>query len=311
MTILIAAEFTEPEWQAWQNALSQALPGEQWLRWREGAVPDQADIALVANPPSGALAGLPNLRLIQSLWAGVDRLLADTSLPSDVPLARMVDPAMSQAMAQTVVWAVLGLQRDFLRYAAQQRSQHWQAWPQRRADETTVLVLGLGQMGRCAAQRLLGMGYRVLGWSSRPQRIDGIVAQSGAAALHGLLSQAQIVVNLLPLTPATCGLFDAERLAWLPRGASLVNLARGAHVVDADLLAALDNGHVQHAVLDVFHAEPLPAGHRYWSHSQVTVLPHVAAQTDPRSAAHIVARNVRALRQGLPLEHLVDRGRAY
>jgi glyoxylate/hydroxypyruvate reductase A len=125
------------------------------------------------------------------------------------------------------------------------------------------------------------------------------------------LAQAQIVVNLLPLTPETRGLFNAEALARMPRGASLVNLARGAHVVEADLLAALDGGHLQHAVLDVFDTEPLPAGHAFWSHPSVTVLPHVAAPTDPRSAASVAANNIQALRDGRPLQHLVDRTRGY
>jgi glyoxylate/hydroxypyruvate reductase A len=255
--------------------------------------------AVVANPPAGALQGLPNLRLVQSLWAGVDKLLADPTLPAAVPLARMVDPMMNAAMAETALWAVLALQRDFFAYAAQQRRGQWLQHPQRRAQDWRVTVLGQGQMGQAVAAALQRQGFPVQGW-----RRDG-------QPLAPLLAATDVLVNLLPLTPATRGFIDAKWLAQLPRGAALVNLARGAHVVDADLLAALDTGHLRHAVLDVFHAEPLPAGHPYWQHPQVTVLPHVAAATDPRSAAAVVAANVRAALAGRPLANLVDRGRGY
>jgi glyoxylate/hydroxypyruvate reductase len=311
MNILIAADFSAGEWAAWWPALQAALPGEHLLRERGDTPAGEIDIALVANPASGALQGLPALKLIQSLWAGVDTLLADPSVPTQVPLARMVDPLMSEAMAQTALWAVLGLHRRFFSYAAQQHARQWRQRTQWRADEIPVAVLGLGYMGRSAAQRLAGNGYPVRGWSSRQAEVDGVVALAGDAALPHVLAAARIVINLLPLTPATRGFFNAARLAQMKRGTSLVNLARGTHVVEADLLAALDNGHLSHAVLDVFSTEPLPADHAFWVHPQVTVLPHIAALTDARSAAHVVAGNVQALRQGAPLRHLVDRVRGY
>ena len=326
MAILVAAGFSADEWAQWWPLLQAALPGERLLRDRDEiaasgvaasgvaaseVAASEIDIALVANPSPGSLRDLPALRLIQSLWAGVDRLLADASVPAHVPLARMVDPAMNETMAQTALWAVLSLHRGFFRYAAQQRAGLWQPHPLRRADEITVAVLGLGEMGRAAAQRLVQHGYRVIGWSRRAAVVGGVLAQAGAAALPSVLPQAQIVVNLLPLTPETRGLFDAAAFAQMPRGAGFVNLARGAHVVDADLLAALARGQIGHAVLDVFDTEPLPPAHAFWAHPAVTVLPHIAAPTDPCSAAAIAARNVRALREGRPLEHLVDRARGY
>ncbi|MEQ1685496.1 MAG: glyoxylate/hydroxypyruvate reductase A [Burkholderiaceae bacterium] len=311
MAILIAADFSAEEWAAWWPALTAALPGEQLLRMAPAAQRDDIDIALVANPSAGALQGLPRLRFIQSLWAGVDRLLLDASVPVAVPLARMVDPSMNTAMAQTALWAVLGLHRDSFRYAAQQRAAQWRQHAQRRADEVKVAVLGLGQMGRTAAQTLAQQGYDVSGWSANPCEVSGITTSHGDAALPAVLASAHVVVNLLPLTPATSGLFHAATLAQMRPGASLVNLARGAHVVDADLMAALDSGHLQHAVLDVFSTEPLPADHPFWHHARVTVLPHVAAQTDPRSAALIAADNVRAFRAGRTPSNLVDRTRGY
>jgi glyoxylate/hydroxypyruvate reductase len=335
MSVLIAADFSADEWAAWWPALQAALPGEFLVREstprptitssapREGSskvaephLLENADlsdveIALVANPPPGLLATLPRLRLIQSLWAGVDRLLADPSLPTQIALARMVDPALSEAIAQTALWAVLSLHRGFFDYGAQQRRREWQQLPQRRADEVNVAVLGLGETGRAAALRLAQIGYRVTGWSTRPAALSGIEVRAGADALAAVLGGSEIIVNLLPLTLATRGLFNQSSFARMRRGASLVNLGRGGHVVEPDLLNALDCRQLRHAVLDVFEVEPLVPEHRLWMHPQVTVLPHIAAATDPRSAAQVVARNVYALRNGTPLAHLVDRQRGY
>ncbi len=315
MKIAFDARLEGAERADWWRALTDALPDDDWIdpvvdgtqsaRWRE------ADIAVVANPLQGRLAGCTRLKLIQSLWAGVDRLLADATLPVDVPIARMVDPMMNRAMAETAAWAVLSLHRRAFDYAAQQRQVQWRPLPQKRADEVDVLVLGLGQMGRTTALQLAALGYRVSGWSARAQQVAGIAASAGWAALPTALGAADIVVNLLPLTDDTRGLFDRARLAHMRTGASLVNLARGAHVVEKDLLVALNSGRLAHAMLDVFDTEPLPATHVFWFHPQVTVWPHAAAQTDLRSAAAVVADNVQAVRRGEAARHLVDRSRGY
>jgi glyoxylate/hydroxypyruvate reductase A len=307
MNVLLAGSFAPGDAARWQDALAAAtarvLPDVAWCgredidQGRVAAPSVQA--AVVANPPPGALQGLPALRLVQSLWAGVDRLLADPTLPRGVPLARMVDPAMTAAMAETALWAVLSLHRGFFAYQRRQREAEWRVHRQRRADEVPVTVLGQGVLGSAAAARLRQQGYPVTGW-----RRDG-------TALAPLLARSAIVVNLLPLTDDTRGLLDAAFFAVLPRDAAVVNLARGAHLVEADLLAALDAGHLRHAVLDVFATEPLPADHPFWRHPRVTVLPHAAALTDERSAADVVAANLRALRDGTPLAHLVARDRGY
>ncbi len=298
--MLLCGEMDAAESATWRDALAAALPEASWLDLAAArARPDQVQAAVVANPPPGSLQGLPNLRLIQSLWAGVEPLLADPTLPPTVPIARMVDPAMNAAMAQTALWAVLALHRGFFAYAQRQREGRWQAHAQRLAGEVNVLVLGQGQMGRAAAGRIAQQGYRVRGW-----RRDG-------SPLPPLLAGAHIVLNLLPLTPDTHGILNADFFAALPPKASLINLARGAHVVEADLLAALASGHLRHAVLDVFQTEPLPSEHPFWHHPRVTVLPHAAAMTDPRSAAAVVAANLRSARDGLPLANLVDRQRGY
>jgi len=225
MNVLLCGDMDAAEHAEWHHALSTAMPEARWLTVAEAQQnPGAVQAAVVANPPPGSLQSLPKLRLIQSLWAGVDRLLADRTLPAGVPIARMVDPAMNAAMAETALWAVLSLHRGFFAYAQRQREGRWLPHSQRRADEVRVLVLGQGQMGRAASARIAALGYRVSGW-----RRDG-------TPLAPRLAQADVVINLLPLTPQTSGLLNASFFAALPAKAGVVNLARGRHVVNADLL---------------------------------------------------------------------------
>lgn len=316
MKVLLCGGVDADELHAWQRALAGLMPEVEWLDPARAALArDEVVAAVVANPPPGSLQGLPRLKLIQSLWAGVDRLLGDPTLPPGVPIARMVDPVMNEAMAETALWATLALHRGFFGNARAQPERRWIQQPQRRAGAVQVLVLGFGQMGRAVAQRLATQGYRVSAWHSgtRPDvpAQPGIEALCGDAALHAALPRAEVLINLLPLTPTTRDLLDARLFARLPRGAGVVNLGRGAHLVDADLIEALDRGQLAHAVLDVFRTEPLPPDHPFWRHPRVTVLPHVAAQTDIGSAAEVAAANLRALGEGRPLSHLVERRRGY
>ena len=300
MNVLLCGDLDAAEWRDWHRALSAAMPEAHWLNLDAArAAPATVQAAVVANPPPGSLQGFPALGLIQSLWAGVDRLLADPTLPAGVPVARMVDPAMNAAMAETALWAVLSLHRGFFAYAQRQREGVWRLHAQRRADEVRVLMLGQGQMGRAAAARIAPLGYALGTW-----RRDG-------TPLPPLLARADIVINLLPLTDQTRGLMDRDFFAALPDKAAVVNLGRGAHVVDADLLAALDSGRLRHAVLDVFHTEPLPPHHAFWCHPRVTMLPHAAAGTDARSAAAVAVANLRAWRDGGEVLNRVERERGY
>jgi glyoxylate/hydroxypyruvate reductase A len=311
MTILLATDFDDEEFDIWFQLLTRALPLERFVRPGDDFDAASVDIALVANPPRGALAGLAGLSFVQSLWAGVEKLLDDPSIPPNLPLARMVDPGMGQAMAETALWATLGLQRRFFDYVAQQRAGEWRVLRQRRAADVKVTVLGLGEMGRAAACRLIEQGFHVHGWARKPAIVDGVEVHAGDGGLAAALADAEIVINLLPLTSQTRGLFNRTLFAAWPRGASLVNLGRGAHVIESDLLDALDGGQVHRAVLDVFMQEPLPSDHPFWHHPGVTILPHVAAQTDPRTAAARVAHNLRSWRAGQPVIGLVDRARGY
>lgn len=315
MAVLLIGRWPDEERERWLQCLRAAMPAEQWLSERpaddDAAALAAIEVAVVANPAPGVLQGLPGLRLVQSLWAGVEKLLADSTLPPDLPLCRMVDPAMSAAMLQTGVWAVLGQHRGFFQLQQQQQAALWRQPEQRRADEWQVLVLGMGELGAGLARALRQLGYAVAGYSRRPHGLADVAEVQGEAALAQALSRADSVVNLLPLTTATQDFFNATRFAQMKPGAGLINLARGAHVVEADLLAALDAGQIGHALLDVFRSEPLVPDHRFWRHPRVTVLPHTAAQTDPRTAALVVARNLQALRSGAPLLYSVERSQGY
>jgi len=284
---------------AWADALRAAIGAPVALAGE--AAPETVEIAVVTRPLPGALAGLPKLRLIQSLWAGVEGLLADPTLPAGVPIARLVDPGLATAMAEAVAAHVLALHRQLPRYRAQQAAGLWRQHPQPLARDCPVAILGLGAMGKAAAAMLEGIGFPVLGW----HRADG------AAGLDRLLAEARIVVNLLPLTAETRHLMDAGFFARLRPGAAVINFGRGGHLVVPDLIAALDSGRVGHAVLDVFESEPLAPDSALWRHPGVTLTPHVAAETGLLSAAACVAANIAAFRAGRPLTGLVDRTRGY
>lgn len=254
---------------------------------------DVAEVAIVANPEPAELRQLPALRWVQSLWAGVERLVAELS---DLPiiLVRLEDPQLAATMAEAVLAWTLYLHRDMPRYARQQAAQQWQQHPLPLPNERTVGVLGFGNLGRAAGERLLANGFKVLGWSRSGGEHAEIPVERGDAGLSHVLSQADILVVLLPLTPETRGLLGDARFKQMKRGASLINFARGPIVPETALLEALSGGALSHAVLDVFDAEPLPPQHPYWAHPDITVLPHISAPTNLGTASRIVAQNVAA-----------------
>jgi glyoxylate/hydroxypyruvate reductase len=295
----------------WQRELAVVFPGEPLAVWPDVPDPAAVRIALVAKPPRGALAGFPNLELICSLWAGVDGLLADPTLPRHVPLTRLIDPQLAAAMVESVLLHVLSAHRLAPRYRLQQARAEWRQHDQPAAAERTLGILGFGRLGSACAQALLPLGFRVLGWSRSARNHPRVECAHGEAGLMHVLARSNILVSLLPGTAATRGLLDAARLALLPAGATVINVGRGAVIDDRALLAALDAGRIETAILDVFHTEPLPADHRYWRHECVWLYPHVAAETDPRSASRIVADTVRRFRTGEPLPEQVDFARGY
>ena len=279
--------------------------------WPEIGNPAEIDYALVWRPEPGFLASLPNLKLILSLGAGVDHLLGDPQLPQHLPIVRLVDPHMTAAMSEYVVLQVLRLHRRDLEYRTQQQAVVWRELDQQNAVERRVGILGLGELGRDAAKKLRALGFDVAGWSRGERTVPGVASYAGANGLPQLLGRSEILACLLPLTAETEGILNGSTLALLPKGAALVNAARGAHLVEEDLLAALASGQISAAVLDVFREEPLPAGHPFWRHPRVILTPHVAAFTNPATAAPIILDNIRRFEEGRPLLNRIDPARGY
>ncbi|WP_414450515.1 2-hydroxyacid dehydrogenase [Burkholderia sp. 22PA0099] len=271
--------------------------------------PHDADIAVCWRPPSGALARLPSLRLVHSIAAGVDHILADPALPA-VPVCRVVDPTHAQGMGEFVMWAVLHFHRGLDRVLANQRERRWLRYPQVAAGERSVGVMGLGVLGQHVARQLADAGFRVRGWSRERKTIDG-VETFGADGFDAFLAGSELLVCLLPLTPETRGIVDRRLLARLPRGAKLIHVGRGEHLVPADVLAALQDGTLGGAVIDVFEREPLPEDDPFWCAPNLIVTPHMASVASFEQIAEQIAANVRRLRDGAPLANQVDVLRGY
>ncbi len=295
---------------AWRDALLAAMPGLDVRIWPEVGDPAEIDLALVWQPPPGELARYPNLRAVLSLGAGIDGLLAQPDLPA-VPIARMVDPSLTRTMTEYVVLAVLRHHRRFDHFEREQRAVRWSfALPPQAADRR-IGVMGLGVLGSAAGRSLAGLGFPVAGWSRTGKELPGVEVFAGQDGWRSFLARTEILVCMLPLTGHTTGILDATTFARLPRGACLINVARGAHLVEADLIAALDSGQLAGATLDVFRDEPLPASHPLWRHPKVLITPHVASYCSPATAAEGVVENIRRARAGQPLLHQVDRRQGY
>ena len=300
--ILFASQTEKAE--VWLPLLRQALPHDELV-----AVPDKSvDIALVATPPAGTFQKLGRPRLVQSLWMGVEKLLADPTYPRGVPLARLIDPGMVAAMSETVVVHVIDWHRHLYQYRLQQRSRKWKRIEQRMASDRTVGLLGLGELGSDAARKLLALGFNVAGWSRRPKALPGVESFTD---LQAMLRVTDALVCLLPLTAQTAGVLNGRTFAMMRRGGCLINVARGGHLVARDLLGALDHGWLAHAYLDVFDVEPLPEADPLWEHPGITVTPHIAALTEPRTAVPKVAENVERVRRGETPANLVDFAAGY
>lgn len=295
----------------WQAALLALMPDLDFVRWQDVTDPGVVDAAMCWLPPEGWLASFPNLKLVQSLGAGVDHVLKDGRYPARVPLVRLVDPAMTRAMTDFVVFQVLRLHLGDPTYRRQQQARLWQQHVPLRAADRRVGILGLGELGAAAAAALVSFGFDVAGWSRSPKDLPQVACFSGEAGLADFLARSDILVCLLPLTPATEGILGAANFARMPIGAGIINVGRGGHVVEADLLAALDSGQLSEAVLDVFPTEPLPEAHPYWAHERIVVTPHVAAVTNPATASIVVVDNLRRLMRGEAWPERVDLANGY
>ena len=279
--------------------------------WDAPGAPEEIDYALVWQPEPRALAGFPRLKLIFSAGAGLDHLIGENIVPPGIPVIRMVEDVLTAGMTEYVLYNVLRFHRFMPQYEANQRNRVWKELPQIPARERRVGILGLGVLGGDAAGALAALGFDVAGWSRTEKQNKGVSCYFGERQLAGFLARTEILVCLLPLTRQTENILNAGNLARLPKGAFVINPGRGRHCNQADLLAALDSGHIAAAALDVFRTEPLAKNSPLWRHPRVHITPHIASMTLPASGARHVIDNITRFRAGRALTHLVDFERGY
>jgi glyoxylate/hydroxypyruvate reductase A len=279
--------------------------------WPDAGNPREILLALVWNHPRGELARYPNLRCIASMGAGVDHILSDPALPHGVPVTRVVHESLTRSMVEYVLLSVLDFSRDMEKYRQDQKDRRWAPRFPRPRGELGVGVMGLGELGGEAVRRLMGLGYNVLGWSRTPRSLEGAATFWGDGQLGDFLSRTNVLVCLLPLTAQTEGILNRETFSRLRPGAFLINVARGRHLVEEDLLEALDRGWLAGARLDVFRQEPLPPDHPFWSHPRIQVTPHISSLTEPHAVAPQILENYRRVCQALEPLHRVDPQRGY
>lgn len=295
----------------WASTICGELPDYRVLRWGAANDPAAVRYACVWQPEPGELRKLTQLKAIFSLAAGADHILVDPALPQDIPIIRITDPAFVAKMTEYVLAQTLWLHRDLHRYAVQQRDATWKPGFARLASERRVGVMGAGKIGQPVAQALARFGFDVSCWRHSERSVDGVCSFHGTKQLGDFLARCEILICLLPLTRHTRNIIDADLLSLLPRGASLINVGRGELIVEADLVASLDTGHLQAAVLDVFTTEPLPPEDPLWRHPKVVVTPHVASLIDPATGARALCREISLLDNGQQSHSVVSRQRGY
>ena len=299
---------TDTPAEPWLQGLRAALPQAHITLWQAGAPP--ADYAVVWAPPQQFFDEQPQLKAVFNIGAGVDALLK-LRLPPQATLVRLDDAGMAVQMAEYVCHAVIRHFREFDRCASDIRAGQWLQHPPRRRADFAVGVMGLGVLGERVARALQTFEFPVNGWSRSVKAVDGVRGFAGADQFHAFLAASRVLVNLLPLTPDTRDILNRDTLARLPSGGYVINVARGAHLVEEDLLALLASGHLSGATLDVFRTEPLPAKHPFWQHPQITITPHTSARTLREVSIAQIANKMAVLQQGYCVAGIVDPLRGY
>ncbi len=299
---------TDTKAEPWLQGLSAALPGAEISVWQPGS--PQADYAVVWAPPQQFMDEQPGLKALFNIGAGVDGLLK-LRLPPQALVVRLDDAGMAVQMAEYVCHAVIRHFREFDGYEADMAAGRWGYRKPRMRSDFAVGVMGLGVLGERVAKALAQFEFPVNGWSRSPKTIDGVRAFSGEHGFNGFLAASRVLVNLLPLTPETTNVINKDTLGRLQPGAYVINVARGAHLVDEDLLALIDSGHVAGATLDVFRTEPLPVGHAFWNHPKITITPHTSARTLREESIAQIARKMAAQERGEAIAGVVQPARGY
>jgi len=309
MALIIRIGPAREQW--WQDHLQSLLPEIECRRWDDPGDPDEIEYAVVWRPPAGGLKRFRNLKCIVSVGAGIDHILSDPERPRHVPIIRTTGDDLTQRMREYVCLHVLRHHRRLPEIDDIQKSKEWRQTVNPPAYQRRVGIMGLGNLGSDAAATLSVIGFDVAGWTRRPKEIARVENFSGTDDFEPFLARTEILVCLLPLTEATRGILNDSLFSALPRGACLINAARGEHLVEQDLLAALEDGRIDYATLDVFHEEPLPPDHPFWDHPRVLVTPHVASLIDPVAGGAAIAGNLRRFIAGEPVPDLVDLRQGY
>lgn len=310
MALLINFFFGKPE--DWKQYFAREMPDLDVRIWPDAGNRDEVDVIACGWLPEGEFKTFKNVKLIVSLLAGPDHLLHDPAVPKHVPIVRAGNPEGDRMMTETTLLHVLRHHRNLPAYAAAQARSEWISLPRVAVTERKVGVMGLGLIGLAAAQALAIFGFQMAGWVRNPRdKIEGVEVFAGRDQLGAFLARSEIIVNLLPLTTELENILDASAFAQMPKGGSIVNLGRGGHVVEKDLMAALDSGQLAGATLDVFRQEPLPKEDALWQHPKITIMPHASRRVEIKPMMPRVAHAIRCLRAGKPLENEIDRARGY
>ena len=294
----------------WQGLLQQLLPDIECKPWDNPGPLDLVEYAAVWNPPRGGLKQFVNLKLIISIGAGVDHLLSDIDLPTTVPIIRTVSDDLCQRMREYIVLHVLRLHRRLPEIERAQATHNWTEYVEPLAQRVGVGVLGLGNIGTPVAITLASIGYSVMGWSASAKTLPGVRTFSGDVGLSQIAEHSDILICLLPLTSKTRNILNRDLFSSMPRGSSIINVGRGEHLAEGDLISALDSGQLRAATLDCFREEPLPPCHPFWSDPRILITAHTAGFIDPESGGRIIAANIKRFKDGARLE-FVDRTRSY
>jgi glyoxylate/hydroxypyruvate reductase A len=300
----------DADFDAWSKLAREAAPGLTLIQDTGSAHPD-IRYCLAWRPRAGLYARMPDLKVVFALGAGIERLLADPDLPAHIDLVKMAEPGLTEGMTHYVLWQTLNHHRKFWELEAAQREAAWRPEDYPAAADRKVGVMGLGALGEVSAAALRDFGFQVRGWSRSPKSIAGVDCFAGLETLGAFLDGLEILICLLPLTPQTTGILNGDVFRRLAPGAALVNAARGGHLNESDLLAALASGQLAAASLDVTSVEPLPKEHPFWRHPRVFITPHNAADTSPATGLQEIERHIARFEAGEPLEHRVDRARGY
>jgi glyoxylate/hydroxypyruvate reductase A len=295
----------------YHQLLQEALPDWSIACWPQEINAEAVTHIVCWKPPVDFFSRFPNLKVIFTLGAGVEKFLQRDDIPEHVAIIRLTDAGMAQQMVEYALYGVLHYHRQMDVYQQQQQANIWQPQPTRLAKNTRVTILGLGHLGVHVAQTLAKLGYTVSGWSRQHREYDGIRCVHGYAALDTLLQESDVIIGMLPSTDETRHLLNAQRLAMLPKDAAIINAGRGTLIDEDALLALLNQQHLRFVLLDVFATEPLPNAHPFWQHPAVIMTPHVAADTLPEEAVAQISANMQALASGNPVQGLVDRQRGY